>query len=511
MHPVDIVFGALVLTAFGYAVHLTRRSFFLIDDWRLVQQAGSFGGLFKPYNDHLSLIILATYRACVQVLGFDYTVPRIVGLASLYAVPPAYFLIARRRFGPLVAAILSLPLLWYGEHVDLFSGAFNHYLVLLGAICCAGALMSGRRADWILGAAVSLSLLSAGGGIAVVAACLVHNACTRPQLRRWIVVLAPAGLWFAWWLFEQRRLNNAGSSGLTASQTLRFMRNLGYTPFEAVALGSALFAVLLGMAYLVYGAWTISKGTRQASNFLAWSAANLVWAYGIANNRAVLADVNAFRYRYLALGFALLAIVPCRPIVWPERVALDSDRRWVAAGVLLLLIVGTARALSTVDDMRQSASKLAAFGAAVRAQSLVLELGPSVVPDNVHMDLGMAALAARDVRALFERYGAPSQTSRMAIDEQLVDLHVIRAVAARRGTDCTEMSEPLTVAPGLKPPLLWSAHNPVEVQVRRFGDHFVRLATVNPGQAVQIAFAPLQSQLPLEIHAYGACTSSALR
>ncbi len=505
-HSVDIVFAGLVLVAFAYAVHLTRHAYFLIDDWRLIKQGGTIGGLFKPYNDHLSIIILAIYRGSAQLFGLDYTAPRIIGLAILYAVPAAYFFTARRRFGPTVSAILALPLLWYGKHVDLFSGAFNHYLVLLAGIVCADALMRGRRADGVLLAAVAVSLLSAGGGVAVVAACVVHNACTRPWARRWIVVLVPAGLWFFWWLIEQRRLNSGGRYALSLSQTLRFMRNLAYTPFEAVALGSAVIAVLLGLAYVAYGVWTVSKGLRHGANFLAWTAANLVWSYGIANNRSVLADVNAFRYRYLALGFALLAIVPRDRVRWPSRFPLN-DRRWLAAGALLLLVLGTARALVTAGDMRDSAKRLSGFGRVVRTESLVLALRPPVISDHTQMGVELGSLSAGDMRALFARYGDPIATSPARIDAQLVARHLIRAVPHARGhAPCVPVSDTVRITPAQSSRrYLWTRDAPVTIEVRRFGDRFVPLTTMPPGVGVQIAFSTVGSNAPVELRAPGAC------
>ena len=171
-----------VVVAFSYTIGLTGQSYYFADDWRLTLQAGTFAGLFKPYNDHLSVLILGVYRGVVELVGFDYTPSRVLGFAVLFAVPLAYFLASRRRLGAFLAALLALPLIWYGRYIDLFSGSFNHYLALLGGIVCAAALnhdSDDRRADWMLAVGLAFALCSAGGGVAVAAACFVHNLMTR--------------------------------------------------------------------------------------------------------------------------------------------------------------------------------------------------------------------------------------------------------------------------------------------------------------------------------------------
>jgi hypothetical protein len=93
-HPVEIAFGLLVAAAFAYCMRITGQSYFWADEWRLIDQGSSLGGIFEPYNRHLSVVILAIYGAMAEVFGFVYTPFRFVGLASLFAVPFAYFLTA---------------------------------------------------------------------------------------------------------------------------------------------------------------------------------------------------------------------------------------------------------------------------------------------------------------------------------------------------------------------------------------------------------------------------------
>ena len=503
---VDLAVLLLVVAAFVYTMQLTSRSYFFADDWRLVHQSQSFGGLFKPYNNHLSFLILATYRVLLEIFGFDYTPARAVGFLALFAVPLAYYVTTRRQFGALLAALLTLPLIWYGRYIELFPGAFNHFLALIGGIVCAAALNRGRRADWLLGASLIFALSSAGGGVAVAAACLVHNACTRPAVRRWLVVVAPSMLWFVWWFFSERTLSDLGPYALSTSQTVRFVRDLSYTPFESVALGVGAVAVVLVIAYVGYGIWTCSKGLKHGANFLAWTIALGVWAYGIAQNRGVLASVATFRYRYVALGIALLAVVPRRTIVWPNRVAIATNRR-VLVAVVIVLVLGSARAVAVHNDMHTSATQFAGFGRVARDDVRVATLDPPVVAANTVMPFTLGGLHAGELRHLVGRYGHAPSATRATVDQRLVDDRVVNASdQGARTQGCTPLAAPFTYRP-IAPfrQVVWAPDHSVTVDVRRFGDRWVRLATAGPHRALLLALPSLNSTQPWQIRADGAC------
>ncbi len=91
-HAVDMVFILLVLAAYLYSVRITNGRFFWLDEWPLMKQGRSLTGLFDQYNGALSTISLGVYRVLPQLFGFNYTPVRVVGFASLFAVPLAYYL-----------------------------------------------------------------------------------------------------------------------------------------------------------------------------------------------------------------------------------------------------------------------------------------------------------------------------------------------------------------------------------------------------------------------------------
>lgn len=504
-HPVEVVFGLMLVVAFAYSLRITGQSYFWADDWRYFQQAGSLGGFFEPYNNHLSLLILGGYRLLIQAFGFTFTPFRVMGMLCLLANPAAYFLTTRRQFGAALAAIVALPLLWYGQYFIYFVGELNHYLALLGAIGCAAALNRGRRADWVLAAAVSFALCSAGGGVAVVAAALVHNACTRAPVRRWLAVLVPALLWLVWWLIEARGSVDLGPFAMTTSQTLRFVRDLSYTPFESAGLGNTAVAVALIAGFVACGIWALSKGLDSGANFVAWTIALVVWGFGLANSRGTLASTTAFRYRYVALGLALLAVVPRRPIRWPAW--LPIDRRWVLAAAGVVLVLGGARGLAVRGDMQAAAEQQAVAGRLTRGETVVIGLGPAVVPDRTVLDFRFGALPAGEVRKLLAEYGSPYAATRSSADRMIVDVGGVRAESGGvRDIACKPLGHPLRYQPSTFGQLvLGSPDAPFTVDVRRFGDDWVRVGRARAGEVLRVNLPAFGSNRPWEVRADGAC------
>jgi hypothetical protein len=506
---VEIAFALLVIAAFAYSLHITKSYFFFLDDWLLIKQGSSLGGWFEPYSDQMGLVIIGTWRVLAELFGFAFTPFRVVGMVGLYAVPAAYFVTARRELGAVVAALLALPLVWYGRYISLIPAQLDHFLVLLGGIGCAAALNRGRRADWVLAGSLAFALCSGGGGGAVVAACVVHNLCTRAPLRRWLAVLVPTLAWLLWWLIEVGRASDLRGYAMTASEVLLFVRDLAYTPFEATALGVGVVAAILIAAFVAYGIWTMSNGLNAGANFVAWSTGFLVWAAGIAINRGHLfASVTTFRYRYVALGLLLLAVVPRRRIVWPAWFPIDSDRSFVIAGAVVVLALGSARGLAVRDDIRTSADVQSAGLLATRGETLVLELGPRVVPDQTVLPLAFGWLRAAELRAMFADYGNPFPPGRAAADRQLVDMGNARSEPAGPRRDrCEPLTRPFTYEPTDVPryQYLWSPTAPFTVDVRRFGDRWVRLDEGEPGVALRLALPALGTETPWRVRAQGAC------
>lgn len=515
-HPVEIIFALLCVAAFAYELRITRESYFYLDDWVSAQQAGSVSLLLKPYNDALLVVSLVNYRVLLELFGFTYTPFRVVGMACFVGIPFAYFVTTRRRFGAPVAALLALPLLWFGKYVSLFPADVNHNLALLCGIVCAAALNRGRRADWILFVALLVAFGSAGEGAAIAAACLIHSVCVRAPIRRYVAVLVPTLLWVLWWAIEVGHRNDLGKLAMTPIQMLVLSRDLAYAAFESAALGNKVFAVVLIAAFAAYAIWTVTKGLEESANLIAWSGSVAIWAVGLANSRGLFVHVSVFRYRYTTLGLVLLAVVPRRAFVWPRRFPIVTDRRWVFAAAGVVLVLGGGRALAVRGDLQRDAETSAQQGRQTRAESLVIGLGPAVTANTpLGFDYGnlsflFGALSATDVRALFSQYGQPFSATLATADRRIVDLGgVATRIVGTRDTSCTALTQPFvykqTKGSSL---LLWSANAPFSVDVRRFGQDWVTLRQARPGQLVSLDLPWLPAIQPWQIRANGACRAN---
>jgi hypothetical protein len=218
--------------------------------------------------------------------------------------------------------------------------------------------------------------------------------------------------------------------------------------------------------------------------------------------------VTTFRYRYVALGLLLLAVVPRQKIVWPARFPIDTDRRFVIAGAVLILALGSARGLAVHDDIRRSADVQTAGLRTTRGETLVIQLGPSVVPDRRVLPIEFGWLRAAELRALFADYGNPFPSGRAAADEQLVDMGNVRSdPAGPRRVTCTPLTRPFTFArtKARRFVYLWSPSAPFTVDVRRFGNHWVRVDEGKPGVALRLTLPGLGSDTPWRVRANGAC------
>ncbi|MEO6318349.1 MAG: hypothetical protein ABIP36_06150 [Acidimicrobiales bacterium] len=510
-HGVEVAFAAIIVVTFVYLLRLGAKMYFQGDDWPLLHQAGTFRGILDPYNNHPSMVILALYRVLFEVFGFAYWPFRVVGLLCLLATPVAFFASTRQLLTPPLAAVAALSLLSFGT-LDLSPSWLNHYLVLIGGIACAAALHRGRRADWVLAGALLFSLSAAGGGVAVAAACLVHNVCTRASLRRWLVVLGPFALWGIWQL-----LNNHGQRRrVPVSESLRYAEDIVRAPFEHLGFGNPVLTALVLAAFVGYGLWTIRQGLAASANLLSWSTALGVWAAGLAYSRGsyflgqpeVRFDLS-FRYELLALGFALLAVVPRRPIVWPARFPIATNRPWVIGSAVVILATTVAGAMGTRDEVESRAELTAATTEATKAALVVVSLGPAFVPDGVRSNYyAFGWVTGGELRALLRRGGSPFQSTPATADQHLVDVGGVRALpVGRLNQTCSPLTEPISRRPNkLDLPLyLWSDRATWPIYVRRFGPDWIKVAELEANQVVQVNLPALSLDQPWQVRADGAC------
>lgn len=524
-HAVDLAFLAIAAAWFTYALRLSRGWYFWSDDLAVIHQSGSWNKLLQPYNGALSLVSLIVDRVAAEVGHLSFTPFAVAGALSILAVALSYFFTTRRQFGPPLAAVLSVPLLWFNG-MNLRPAALNHYLALVGGILCAAALNRSRRADGLLAGGLALSLCSAGGGLVVGGACLVHNALVRPRLRRWIAVLGPLALYGLWWLLARPVAKSPDSPG--ATQTARIVRDLFLAPFYQAGFHLWPLAAALVVAYFVWGAMQLRGGLRAGANFVAWTAATVAWGLSLVQSRGSYASPAIFRYAYLSLGFVLLAVVPRRPIRWPRALS-PTNRVFVGTAAVVLVAFAAGRAFDARSTLRAYSRQYSEAGRKARGAMYVVGLGPGVIPDKTPIRFWSSMNphgTAGELRALMERYDARFHATRQTIDEILVRRGVPRSSAGGRheGAACQALAGPVTLAPttfredelGAAPaywdlfvsgPIAYRLWSPTAftIDVRRFGDQWVRLRKVPANTDVVVTLPALNTLQPWELRADGAC------
>jgi hypothetical protein len=521
-HTVDIALGLLTAAWAWYLLRLTRSFYFWADDLRVLKQAGSWSGFLKPFHQALALPSLALSRTSASVGHLSYFPYRLLFVVFLAAVSVTYYLTTRRLFGPPLAAILALPLLW-ARGANLQTAELNHYLALVGAIVCAALLSRGPRADGLLAATLLFAVAAAGAGQVAAIACLVHCIIVRPPWRRWLAILAPTALYGVWVV-----VYSPGSQRvpLTTTQAIEIVRDLFLAPFYQVGFGKWPLAAVLVVAFFGWGAIQLRQGIRNGVNFITWTAAMIGWSLGLIYSRGADSHASVFRYAFVSLGFALLAVVPRQPIKWPERLPVTS-RRVLAVAALVVVAFGALRVNYARPSLRRDATYYAALGRKAEGTVEVVQLGPGVIADKTPLPFfgySNPHGTAGEMRSLMTRYGTPFHATTTNIDQHLVDLRTVESTlgGSLRRLACTPLAGPVSLRPtsigedllGQPPPgrpstgalryALWAKVR-VTIEVRRFGDHWVHLSTVPAGRIFRLTLPVLASATPWSVRADGAC------
>lgn len=515
---IDVAFAALVLVTAGYRIWLARDSYYVIDDWLLLRQANA-GQFLDPYNDHLSVLILALWRMLSALGGTSYVPILVVGTLAGAAVPAAVYVTVRDKLGPPVAALVGVVLLW-SHTANLFAATLNHYLVLVAAAACALLLDRGRRADPYLAGGIVLAFLSAGGAVAVAAACIVHSACTRAPLRRWAAVLAPTALWLLWNLTIARGAESASTS-VTASASdgpislaldgVRYARDLFDDAIADLLIGWGAAGTVALIAFLAAGVAIVRKGLVHGANYLAWVAAMLVWSTGLiysgrAEASAIFGTGRPLRYVLSLLVFAIFALLPRRPVRWSSLEARHPEllrRAPLVVGVVLVLFTGL-RIATTVDATRDAADETTVAGRRAFAVVQLASGGPTVLPDDEQLGFVMGFLDAGQIREILARQGQDLERSGGEIDQALVDGGVVRTEVGPATDDpCARTSK--RYKPGTSGTVvLRSDEASWTVSVRALGDEWIEVVDAQAGEQVTVKL-PTGLAIPWLVRADGAC------
>jgi hypothetical protein len=438
---------------------LGRDQWFWYDEWDFFvnRQDTPWTNVFRPHNEHLTALPLASYRILLATVGMGSYLPY-YGLFLIVHLTVVYLLYRLLRVSN-VPASAALPLCaviaFLGSGAQNVLWAWQTGLVGSLAFFLAALLVLVRRQDRRSDAvAVGLlvgSLLCSGVGVSAVAAA----AATRGIQQRSLLAVAriaavPAVLYVAWYLAAGRDTDTSTDGSLLASVAL--------APEFVFAMVSASAAGVVGLPVTAAGA------------VLAVTAvAGLIAAYLTADRLPVAATGGLLMLALLAGSTGLLRAAE-------HGVELAAAGRYVYLGATMLVLALAALAfpVTTTAERRRRTVHAVVAVAVVALGANVIVLGAAArgeafleqaVKDRFY---ATAALLAEDEvpylpEARLQPELAPALT--VAGVQRLLDRNAVQAPAVA-DVDPDELAAAVTVLQtSVAPADTASVADPVELEV----------------------------------------------
>jgi hypothetical protein len=494
----DVAFG--VLLAFTVISRMASSSDygFFGDDWRLASRGGNAADFFRPFNGHLSVVLIAMYKALFEVFGLTTATPfRLLSVLSGAAVAVAVYLVVRRRLGAAVALVAGSMLLWNPGTVVL-SSQVNFFLPLVAIVLVSALLDSDEpRWDLMIAGLLAFALLTSGVGVAGAVGAIAYVVLGPATARRRAAVLVPTLCWFTWWATVAA--GRTHPSDLSVGELAEFVRAEVFGSFRSLAFDNRIGGIVLLIGFAAVLAWRLRAGLQVARHQLAWTAALAFWWLSIAYTRAALGQPDSFRYRFVASTLLVVAILPAET---PRRLRRGLQRHPVVAAAVVAALAAVALNGPGIAD---AARNLRSTHEGIHARLVVANLGPEVVPDGTAVPLGaFMQLSAGELRALIARLGSPPGTRPENPDAAVIELRHWEPVPVDPTTGpCKPLGSSAVAVPQAIE--LRGGDRVAAVQVRRFGSEWVEIGQVAPGEEVRVAPPGLGAVKPWLLRAEGAC------
>lgn len=272
-----------------------------------------------PHNGHFSLGGKLIYRLLFETVGADYTVFRAVNVAGILVAVGLFYLLARRRVGPVAALAPSILLLFFGYAWEVLIWAFDMHTVY-ALVFGLGALLAlegeeRRRNDVLACVLLVLAVTMIELGLAFVVGVAVSVLLRGDRWRRCWIFLVPMvlyGIWLLWaHQFHQSTvtLANARLIPITAVDTLSAIAGsvTGLNPTGAgvpvPTVGVTAAGTVLAFLFVLALAHRIRLGKVPPS---LWTFAAVAVSYWIT---IALGDRAPDSSRYLFAGTVLVFLV----------------------------------------------------------------------------------------------------------------------------------------------------------------------------------------------------------
>ncbi|MDX6602840.1 MAG: hypothetical protein QOF13_2042 [Solirubrobacterales bacterium] len=428
---------------------------FINDEWNylVVYRGFALETLFAPQNGHLVVLPRLIYKGMFATVGTSSHFPYQVMTVLLHLIVAAiFFQLVRRRLQLAVAVALTMLVALFGVCWDTLMGAYElpNLTGMAGGLGMLLALQRRSRGGDIAAClllAVSLASFSVGIAFALGALLSIWLG-GRTQWRRAWVVLGPAALYAAWFIWARK----FGQSEVSAESVSAVLSGSADQLAAICAAITGLFRVpgSIGLPVvleirpdwgyplaLVFSGLIALYVRRAPRSIYFWTvlATLVIYLALVAAGLSPARAPNSGRYVYLGGILTLLLVAElAREIEWST-----------AVGVVAFVLFGFSL-MANVADFRAGGQLFRAEGETNRATLAALELSRGhvdrfrVVEDektaHSHADMLFPVWAYYEAA---EKFGSPAyslaqleatgEQAREAADEQLVRDYEIAAAS----------------------------------------------------------------------------------
>lgn len=291
---------------------LGRGLWFFFDEWSFVTERRlDVVSLLTPHNGHLSVVLVFLYVMSLKIFGADgFEVLRIIAVLVHVSIAFGAYLVVGRRKGwaPAMLALVVVGTLGSGWQNVLWPFQIGMMLPVAMSLFAVHWVESRPESTWSVGMLVLIALLSAGGGVTLLVAVLLHSVVVQAWKRSAILV-GIAVVYVAWYV----------AYGVPQGWGFRpwmFTRYVGESAvLSAAAIGGR--GVRFGEVVLVLGFVAVvsqlPRRFREASLVIPLLTVGIGWVM-TAYSRWLLWEPGASRYVYVGAAFLLVLFLVALPL-----------------------------------------------------------------------------------------------------------------------------------------------------------------------------------------------------
>ena len=343
-----ILLAVAVVAAIAVGLNETHGATFSIDEFLyfVVDRGFDFKTLMSPHNGNFTAVIRLLYAIVFKAVGPDYLVFRIWLFVEVAITGILFYVLARRRVGPVAALALTLPLLFLGSSTDVAISTIGvqHLLCVIACLSALLALERKRRSGDVLACLLlTIAVATFSIAFAFIGGVAVSVLLREDRWRRAWIFAIPIGVYLLW-LVAAPKYSGPGYLGNTTVSA----SNIFLIPSFIADAAAAVVAGVTGLSY----DFSSSGPSSVLSNY-AWGVPLAAAAVVALVWRVRRRPVDSWFWSYLAipLVFWVSIVMTIEPNRYP-----NSDRYIYGGAVAVLLLAAEA-----LRGVRLSPTALAAL------------------------------------------------------------------------------------------------------------------------------------------------------